>query len=281
MRVQLSGCVNSINKGYNGPVVLKTSGIGEVHASRELIFDESGIQLQPTTAQVSLRTEVNAIEHRLRIVRRIAKKKAAEQKPQADIIAKQKLHDRIVEEFTKQTDETANVATPDLMAKVRPLLQRLDLTEPPRMWGSNDNALFVHSTFRRDDQISTSVSAPPLAANFDAAIQVHESVVNNAVAPILAGRTLNEEKVNELMSRAGRTMPENSSLSEDEEEEPPFEIDFANIRPIIFEARDQRVRIGVRGTRFAQGPRELKRPMEITAVYAPATTLQGRNGVGT
>tara|TARA_R110002049_G_scaffold4601_5_gene32556 strand:+ start:768764 stop:770659 length:1896 start_codon:yes stop_codon:yes gene_type:complete len=276
MRVQMSGCVNSINKGYNGPVVLRTSGIGQVYASREITFNESGVQMQPAIADVSLTTNVDEIQHRLRLVRRIAKKRAAEQKPLADVIAKKKLHDRIGEEFTKETDATANVSVPDFMEKVRPVLYRLDLSEPPRFWGSTDDALFVNSVFRRRDQIGSAVHAPPLSTVFEAAVQVHESVVNNAVAPILAGRTLNEAKMNELIEQAGGTIPAKSEVSEDEEEEPPFEIDFSRARPVIFEARQQRVRIGIRGTRFAQGRRELKRPMEITAVYAPATMADGR-----
>ena len=39
---------------------------------------------------------------------------------------------------------------------------------------------------------------------------------------------------------------------------------------MIFEARDQTLRVGVRGTRFAQGSRELDRAMEITAIDKPA-----------
>ena len=276
MRVQMSGCVNSKNKGYNGPVVLRTSGIGEVHATRELTFDESGIRMEPTTASVSMRNNIDAVENRLRIVRRIARKKAAEQKPQTDAIAKRKLHDRVVEEFTKEIDETANVPVPDFMQKIRPVLLRLDLSEPTRQWGSTVDAVYVNSVFRRDDQIAATVTAPPLRPDFDAAVQVHESVVNNAVAPILAGRTLSEEKMNELIAQAGGAIPARATEAGGDESEPPFEIDFSRARPVIFEARDQRVRIGIRGNRFAQGRRELKRPMEITAVYAPATTQDGR-----
>ena len=47
------------------------------------------------------------------------------------------------------------------------------------------------------------------------------------------------------------------------------------MRPIIFEARDQLIRVGVRGTRFAQGSRELNRAMEITATYHAGTLADG------
>ena len=277
MRVDLTGQINSANRGYNGPVVLRTSAVGNVNASRELYFNESGIRLEPTVVHATLNTQIDAIQHRLRLVRRIARKKAAEQKPQADRIAMAKLKSRVGEKFTQQTDETAQVQPPDIAGKARPILQRLDLTEPPRLWGSTETAVFVNSTFRRDDQISTAIPAPPITTGYDAAVQIHESVVNNAVAPILAGRTLNETKLNDLMSQAGRELPAATDADAAEEDEPPFEIDFARIRPVVFEAREGRIRIGIRGTRFAQGRRELKRPMEITAVYVPARTLEGRS----
>jgi hypothetical protein len=48
------------------------------------------------------------------------------------------------------------------------------------------------------------------------------------------------------------------------------------LQPIVFEARDQTIRVGVRGSRFAQGNRELKQSMEITATYEPARTGEGK-----
>src|SRR5690606_22128830 len=60
-----------------------------------------------------------------------------------------------------------------------------------------------------------------------------------------------------------------------DEEQETFEIDFSTFRPVILELRDQRIRIGIRGTRFSQGARELARPLEITAVYEPQRSDDG------
>ncbi|MFK8112139.1 MAG: hypothetical protein AB8B91_08040 [Rubripirellula sp.] len=274
LNVSLAGHVVSNNVGYNGPVRLRTVGYGNVNVSRAMSVNESGVALEPAYAHAALRTEITAIEHRLRIVRKIAGKRAAKQKPQADKIAVEKMRKQVGSQFDDETREAAAIPKPNVLAKIRPVLKRLSLDEPARLWGSTDSNIFIDSTFRRQDQLSTVVSRPPVTDSFDAAIQVHESVIDNAFAPILAGRTLKEDQLNELLEKSGQ--PALKPISKDDEkEEEPFEIDFARLQPIVFEARDQKIRIGIRGSRFAQGKRVLKESMEITASYEPARTSDG------
>jgi hypothetical protein len=63
---------------------------------------------------------------------------------------------------------------------------------------------------------------------------------------------------------------------DNQDDDENFEIDFSNFRPVVFELRDQKVRVGIRGTRFKQGERELKRPVEITTQYTPARMDNGQ-----
>ncbi len=279
-RVQVSmvGQVVTHSTGYNGPVRLRTVGYGDVSVSRTVDLDESGINLQPALAGAELRTEILAIEHNLRLVRKIARKRAAQQKPLADRIALAKMRRQVSEQFTSTTDQARSFTPPEKLSQIRPLLRRLSLDEPASQWESTDDTLLVNATFRRADQLSTVVSRPPITVPYEAAIQVHESVINNAFSPVLAGRTMTEDQLDKLLADAGRPLPSEPPSNEDPqaEPEPPFEIDFARLQPIVFEARDQTIRIGVRGTRFAQGRRELKRAMEITATYHPAKTADGQ-----
>jgi hypothetical protein len=272
INVSLVGHIVSKSIGYNGPVRLRTTGQGDVNVWRSLTLNESGVVLEPAYSHAVLKTEITAIEHKLRLVREIARKKAAEQKPKADKIAVEKMRRQVGSLFARQTSEAAAMMPPDPLGKIRPVLKRLSLDEPARLWGSTERAVYIDSVFRRRDQISTVIPRPPIHESYDAAVQVHESVIDNAFAPILAGRTLKESQLNELLEESGRPVPK---PEEGEGPEPPFEIDFARLRPVVFEARDQTIRVGVRGTRFAQGTRELKRAMEITAVYEPAKTTDG------
>ena len=284
LNVSLAGCVVSRNRGYNKPVSLLTTGYGDVTATRTLYINESGISLAPTFVRAELRTEINQINHRFRLVRRIARRKAAETKPQADRIGVEKLRQRVGEKFAEQTAEAGNVQIPDLMAKALPILQRLDFPEPARLIGSTDDSVYLQTTVQRDDQLAAPNAAPPIGRSYDAAIQIHESAINNTVGYLLAGRTITQKQIDSLMSQAGRppvseaptaSDADDSDKDEEEKEEEPFEVDFAKSRPIIFEAREGKLRLGIGGTRFAQGKRELKKNVEITAIYVPGVLSDG------
>ncbi len=273
MQISLLGNLVSNSTGYNGPVRLKTVGFGDLNVTRVVGVSDSGIDMQPVSTEVQLSTEVRRIEHHMKLVRKIARKRVAQQKPLADRIALGKMRNRIAELFAERTEETTG-QSPQALTEARPILRRLSLQEPQRVWNSTDDLMSVDATFRRPDQLSTVVRPPSIDTDYDAAIQFHESVVNNALSPVLAGRTMTEAKLNELLASVDRS-PESDPATDDGESDPPFEIDFARLQPIVFAARDQSVRLGVRGTRFAQGNRELKRAMEITATYHQSKSEDG------
>ena len=301
IEVVMNGAVNSRNVGYNGPVKFNTVSQGRVNARRMLYVNESGVRAQPVVATASLNSRIISIDHRLRLVRRIASRKAAEQKPRAERIGTERLRSQVSQQFTEQTDQASSITPPDPMAKLRPVLTRLDLLEPARQWGSTDNDIYVEATVADNDQLSAPSlpmwpsTRPSVGGLYDVALQLHETVVDNLVSPVLAGRTMTETEINDLLKQSGveKAQPSNASMvnsnsdsmalgdeasdqdSDKEKDEPPFEIDFARLRPIVFEARDQSIKLGIRGTRFSQGRRELKQALEITANYVPAQMADG------
>ncbi|WP_146598245.1 hypothetical protein [Novipirellula aureliae] len=285
IQVALSGHVTTNNLGYNGPVRLRTSGTGQIAASRVLNINEQGVTFDPIFTNVALNTQIDAIEHRLGIVRRIAKKKAAQQKPKADRIALAKFQTQVTNEFAKQTGEASGIKRPDLTTKIMPILKRVSLEEPLRTWGSTADYLFIEATVRKQNQIASAVAQPRILGSFEMAVQIEESLVDNVFGPLLAGRTVKESEIDELLARRDEGFTEQTKikpqtaqneLASDDKKEPTFEIDFARVQPIVFEARDGKVRLGIRGTRFSTGSRDLNVPMEITAMYQPTRTDDGR-----
>lgn len=273
LRIEMNGTVNSRSSGYNGPVRMRMLGFANVAMSRIVQFDASGIHLEPAMVDSQLRTEVPSISHPIRLVRKIARRRLNQDKQRADRIAGDHMRDRLTGQFTSQTDSAANLRPDGPLSSTEQMLQRLSLPVPIQAWSSAEDRMIVDATLRRSDQLATAVPRPAITEPFGLAIQLHESVINNALSPVLAGRTMSEAKLDELLSSAGI---EPQSDSAEPADEPPFEIDFARSQPIVFEARDQRIRIGVRGTRFAQGRRELKRAMEISATYQAAADENGR-----
>ncbi|ELP31970.1 hypothetical protein [Rhodopirellula baltica] len=290
--IRLDGQFSTSTKGYNGPVTLRSSGFGQVYAARQLVITEKRIFAGEPIATASLSTQINQINHPLKLVRKIASKKAAEMKPQAEAISRRKLQDRVLEGFRQQTNEASARTFPDLDAKMSPWLRRLDLPAPTRTIGSTTDAVHVQATMRRPFGLSAAGEGPSLSmvrtatssgtypGGYSAAIQVHESILNNTVMKLLAGDTFTPEKLRDLTSSFGIPSDKDDASvetdSNDDEQAESFEVDFSGFRPVYFEARDQTLRIGLRGDRFAQGDRELDRRLEVSAVYHPAITEDGR-----
>lgn len=270
--LRLQGTVETKNTGYNGPVRLKTSSFAKIISDRVMIIDANSIQFEEISTQADLSTTIDRIDHKLALVRAIAKKQAARKKPAADRIGERKLREQVSSQFTSESNEVNPVTPTELLDRAEPMLNRLSLTRPTQFWSSTEEAISVASVLRNPDQLASAVQRPNLAQPFSLAIQIHESAIENAFTAILAGRTLNEKRLEELLANV-------SIKNEDEEEETesPFEISFSRSRPVIFEARSQSLRLGLRGTRFTQGNRApLVKPIEITATYEPASNQDGK-----
>ncbi|TWU63304.1 hypothetical protein V7x_50440 [Crateriforma conspicua] len=275
MVLHLTGRFHSDNVGYNKPVRLTTVSDGNVHVTRSLFFGPNGSRLSAASAQVSLQSKVTSIQHRWRLVRRIASKRAAEQKPLADSIAREKLRRRVTSEFVRETDQAASLPSPNMMSRAEPYLLRLDLEKPQRTWGSTDTSMFIEGVMADTHQLSADRPAPMSDAGSDASIQIHESVVENTLAPLLSGRSFEQHELDDLLEQIGLPTQKPADDPIDEPEE-PFQLRFTRFRPIIFESRDQQVRLGLRGSEFAQGDRELRRTnLEIAATYVPARLDDG------
>lgn len=306
--ISLVGQFHSDTIGYNGPVRLPTIGRGQATANRSIWIGEEGTLLSPTSSSACVDSTITSIQHPLRIVRHIAAKQIAQKEPQAERLAGERLRSQVARDFDRQTSDVANsrgqaVAITERLGKARNMLTRFDLSEPTRVIGSTQKAVYMEAILREANQLAACNPPPDLTLlrsqglrgpaepdpHPSATIQVHESLVDNVATRMLAGRTLTGGEIDELLAQTGRPRPAGTDLPEGEGasvdgDEPAaaedgsegtFEIDFSTFRPIICELRDQTVRLGLRGTRFKQGERELKRALEISSTYQPTRTEQG------
>ncbi|MEM6471780.1 MAG: hypothetical protein AAF802_19630, partial [Planctomycetota bacterium] len=267
VQLALQGSVQSSNLGYNGPVRLRTASNGQVYSTRGLEISESGVRFGPVQTSASLQTRINAIEHPLKIVRRIAKKKAAEQKPLSDRIAKRKLIQRISKSFDEQTADASSGPKLDLFSEARSVLRRLGLEEPTRSISSSEDSVHLHATVQGRGKLAADRLPPGVPSTLDIAVQVHCSVIDNSIGSLLAGRELSQSQLQSLLRRVSE--PDGSGEDED-----PFEVEFDEVRPITFDAEDGLLRLGVRGGRFARGSNVVKN-IEVVASYRPVFKESG------
>ena len=267
---------NSKNTGYNGPVRLLTTGTGDIDLARTLNIDSSGFELSGNKTDVELNTTIDAICHKMELVRKLAWKAARRKKPKADRIATQRLKQQVSRQFKEEVSNLNLSSQSGFLADGGTAFERLSLTPPILEWSSTEQVLAIDSLFRASHQLGSVDPRPAVDEAFDVAIQIHESAVENACSTVLAGRTLNEKKLDELLGKIGRGVADSAAEVEgDEEGEEPFEIVFSQLRPIVFEARDQVVRVGVRGRRFTKGKRVLQKALEVTADYKPTKLEDG------
>jgi len=290
----LTGQFRSDSVGYNGPVRLPSVGQGTVMASRSLWIGESGVSLSQVTSSAALRTTITSIQHPLRIVRRIASKQIAQKKPQADQIARQRLRNQVVTDFTNQTSEAAQrigsrpnggstlPGNSPRLDQAFVALKRLNVSPPTRLIGSTTDSVFMQATQRNGKQLAAITSPPPAFATHsfavhgqvihrgDLSLQIHESLIDNLASTVLGGRIMTGDQIDRLLGSV-RNVSRSPATPESESDVQPekFEIEFSTLRPIIFEARDQKIRLGIRGNRFSQGDRDLRSSLEITATYEP------------
>lgn len=277
IQLALNGQFCSNNTGYNGPISLQTVGSANVNATRNLFVNQTGIAKQPVHVHADLQTQITSINHPLRLVRRIAANKAAQQKPQADRIAHRKLTERVGQQFTTETDQATVFSVSGVMSQVTPMLRRLSLPEPSQGWSSTSDDMSIGLMFRRKHQIGAVNPSPWISTDYSAAIQLHESLIANVSSTVLAGRTMTKTKIDELLSAAGRE----PAPADDEAEASDFVIDFDPVRPLIFEARDGLLTLGIRAKRFAQDGKEVKVSrnfpvLTVSANYKPSATDSGR-----
>ena len=279
LAVALRGRFASNNRGYNGPVVLTSVGRGHVSATRQITIRRSGVSMTPVFATAILSTDVTSItpKRRLfrRLIRRVAAKRVAEQKPRAERISVERLRQQVGEGFAEQTREATSIQIPDVVDRVRPYLRRLDVAEPTTHLQSTSSDVRFDATLADDDQLASPTPTPPMATGF-ATVQIHETMINNIAGPALGGRTLSRDDLRSLLDRSGLPL-KTAGTNEVDDDEGGFEIDFDPTRPVVFLARDGGLRLGIRGTRFESDGRELKRRLQISARYEIASSL-GENG---
>ncbi|QDS89460.1 hypothetical protein EC9_36600 [Rosistilla ulvae] len=269
----LQGQLSSQNRGYRKPVTVDAIGYGHVTATKVLNLDDAGIRSEPAIATAELSSTIQRVNHPLKIVRRIAMKKANEKKGASNAEGSRRLERRVAKNFDRQSDEGAPMgdgkSTPprDLVA----VLGRLGVQEPPRTWSSESRYLLATLRQKSEQDLAAAVPPPWISGSHDLSIQIHESLINNVMTQILAGRTMTGAQLQQLGKSLAPEMKFDAPATDDpdqEEAEEPI-ITFSRTRPIIFEARQGKIWIGLRGTRFQQGDQSLRMPLRVRAEYEP------------
>lgn len=268
--LNMNAMLTSNNRGFNRGVVLRTTGSSPVHAAINVIVSPNGISSAPATVSTNLTTSINAIEHKLRIVRRIAKRKAAEQKPQADAIAEGRMQRKIRSQYEQQVaeqlaDANVRLASFKQQQENRPELTRLAIPTPAyaiRSTHNTVNADVVHAaSFQLAAEQPCKIQRPRTS---DIVLELHQSLPINALESFLAGRKLRNHDLDDwAMQFLGEVPPE--ILAETTGD--PWEITFQDYNPIQIEFDHNQIKLTLRLASMEGNDRSIPRGANVSATY--------------
>lgn len=262
--VRLHGTAISTNRGWNRGVQINSSGTTTIDARKSLTVDRDGISTSAATADCETKTQINAICHDRKIVRKIAWKKACQSKGEAECIANRKAETRTRQELDKEIS--------DLLAENRvkyendvkgPLLRRN--AAPQKLLLSSEPER-IHVKMLQANHFQLAALAPAEAAlpSTDVAVQLHESLIANLAEGLIGGVKLTDEGLVERIEESGREVPEELKIRDDTD---PWSITFAQSQPVSVRFDRETIVIKVRGTQFTRGSNTVNREMEISAMY--------------
>lgn len=271
LQLTLNGSFASNNIGYNRGVKVYTTGASPIYASKRITITPEGTQTQPAVASTNLQTSINSIDHRLRIVRRIASRKAAEQKPEANAIGQYRLQSRLAQQFNDQIETQlaqggGNLNGLSVLKQERVELRRLGVPKPAWDLKSNDTHIVANVKEAASSQLAAPAVLPSTSSTSDIVAQVHQSLPMNLAESVLGGRTLHSWEMDDLVRQYTSDVP--AELVKESQGE-PWSLTFASQHPVEVEFQDGLVTVTLRIAKMANQDQTLDQPATVTAKYKP------------
>lgn len=152
----------------------------------------------------------------------------------------------------------------DYQAKFRnPLYRTGHLPRELRFSTTTDDLQLIalHDSAAR---LAAPTAPPDVRRGLAMSVRLHESLANNLAEDLLAGRTLDQEQLEQLALRFfGRLPPQLT----DDEQRGPWSITFAHHDPVTLRVEQDTATVTVRGREFASDVRTFHTPMNVTARY--------------
>ncbi|WP_254512820.1 hypothetical protein [Anatilimnocola floriformis] len=284
--IKLGATANSNTIGYNGPVVIYSTGVTQLSGQKKIHFDDEigGMQPSPATASASTCTTINSICARSRLIERIAWKRASASKAEAEAIASQHAAANLSAEMDSQGVDSTNKINKGFEEKYRrPLIIR---GEYPKQFltATSANKMQVVLSQASAGQLGAPTT-PPQAPEGDIAAQVHESFVMNYAHAMLAGQTYTALEMRQMQAQMGGEVPSLEKLAKERRYESANDavaklagslITFDEEIPLRVEFRGGHVLIVMRVKQLERvqnygGPKDERQVMakgiEVTALY--------------
>jgi hypothetical protein len=244
--ILMLGTAYSQTVGYNGPAVIRSSGVTGLAGRKRLVLDQFGLRAFPAASNACTQTT----------------KRVYQSKSQAEGVAGQHAQTRLNTRMDAQAMNLIAQGNRDFWQKLRYPLMRVGALPEEMHFSSGNNRLMIR--VKRADlyQLAALSSPPQLPAATDVSVRLHESTIDNFTSTVLAGRTLKRDQMNRLMKDLTGRIPEELQ----DEEARDWSITFAAERPVELSIDKGGLTVTIRGEEYTSGDNAYP-AMNVTAHY--------------
>ncbi|MCG8583608.1 MAG: hypothetical protein MI757_02740 [Pirellulales bacterium] len=271
IQTKMIGTVHSDTVGHKGPATIWTKGTTSVDATMPLRFTGDRLTPEAPSATCSTSTEFQGLCTRPKFLQNAAWRRAYQSKGSAEYVAARHAETRVENRMAAQGEEAADEANRKLDAKFRLPLLRLRAYPETMAVSSTTDHLTIAAIQADGSQIAAPTEAPNLEDGSDLAVRVHETMLNNLTARVLAGNTYTDEELKETLKNLTGKVPEELQDNEDKD---PWSITFTKVRPMICGFDDEHFTLVIQGSKYTSGEKEYK-SMNISVKYKMEKTDKG------
>ncbi len=208
-----------------------------ITASKKLIRQVDGWQVEPAQASTTSRSQITGVTVRRLFGRRVARRRAYQQRTAVDRSIAHRAALRTRSEFDRTIDVMLASWETDFDRRVRQPLTERDLLPTVAQLQSTDESVELAFLQAHDEQYGTATglveSVPPSAGDFS--VSLHQSAFNNFTTNLLAGERLSEDQLAAQLSKHLGLKPLELLPSDSEKlwsidfyEENPLRVEFHN-----------------------------------------------------
>jgi len=278
--MHVNGSVHSSTVATKSPATIWSQGNNSFWMNKSVFFDGRNVTSTAATFSVSTSSQITGLKTKFdgipivrRIVRNIANQKIAESKPQSEALTAQKIRDAALPKFEDEANNQFSTANGTLNKMFASLERRGVAPDSTSARSSNTHMAFSSRTIGLE-RIGGSLQPPSALIATGAAVQLHESALNNAIDALgFQGRTILEKDVaRELESALSDLFQREIKLTDntpepvkaDGEPEPPTSFVFSKSDPIRVHFDKNQITLVLRAGVLQTGKEEI--PEQIITI---------------
>ncbi len=249
--------VNSNSHSVQQRTSVSSVSTTHIAASKRASYEDDGWHVDPSQATANSRSRITGVSTRRIIGRRVARRRAYEQRPSVDYSVARRAEHRTRSEFDNQASVMLASWESDLDRNIRqPLAERGQLPQLIAKRSTSDRIklAFLQADAEEFGAFTDIPYQPSEQQSSDLALSLHQSAFNNFADGLLAGQRLRED---ELASQVEERLGWKLAGLEPVDSTKLWSVDFVEDKPLRVEFHDGLVIVTLEARGFTVGDQHI------------------------